>query len=194
MRNLLTTSPHRVGHARTSPWAPAPPPCCFDPPATSRGGHPRAPRQPRHRHAGAGNVDQAVDAIVLSGGSVFGSTPPAACSGVARPGSRPLDPRRAGADRAAGDHLRSAERRRQDWNLFSPYRDLGHAAAQAASDGNFALGSVGAGTGATTATVKGGLGSASAMSRSGHMVAAIAVVNAVGSAHRRRPAFLVGPL
>jgi len=43
------------------------------------------------------------------------------------------------------------------------------------------LGTVGAGTGATTATVKGGVGSASAMTANGHMVAAIAVVNAVGS-------------
>jgi L-aminopeptidase/D-esterase-like protein len=45
----------------------------------------------------------------------------------------------------------------------------------------FELGSVGAGTGATTATVKGGLGSASAVTRHGHQVAAIVAVNAVGS-------------
>ena len=35
--------------------------------------------------------------------------------------------------------------------------------------------------GATTATVKGGLGSASAITSTGHTVAAIVVVNAVGS-------------
>ena len=46
----------------------------------------------------------------------------------------------------------------------------------------FALGSVGAGLGATTATLKGGLGSASAMTAGGITVAALAVVNAVGSA------------
>ena len=50
----------------------------------------------------------------------------------------------------------------KDWGRFSPYRDLGYAAACAVGR-DFALGSVGAGTGATTATVKGGLGSASAV-------------------------------
>ncbi|MGG2478820.1 P1 family peptidase, partial [Rhizobium sp. BR5] len=41
---------------------------------------------------------------------------------------------------------------------------------------------VGAGTGATTATFKGGLGSASAVSSGGYKVAAIVAVNALGSA------------
>jgi L-aminopeptidase/D-esterase-like protein len=40
---------------------------------------------------------------------------------------------------------------------------------------------VGAGTGATTAHVKGGLGSASAMTPGGHVVGALVAVNAVGS-------------
>jgi L-aminopeptidase/D-esterase-like protein len=69
----------------------------------------------------------------------------------------------------------------KDWGVFSPYRDLGHAAARAAAAGPFALGTVGAGTGATTATFKGGLGSASTTLSSGHGVAALAVVNAIGS-------------
>ena len=68
----------------------------------------------------------------------------------------------------------------KSWGRFSPYRDLGYAAAAAAST-DFALGSVGAGLGATTANLKGGLGSASAMTPDGVKVAAIAVVNAVGS-------------
>ena len=67
-----------------------------------------------------------------------------------------------------------------EWGRFAPYRDLGYAAACAVAQ-DFALGSVGAGMGATTATAKGGLGSASTVTRSGHSVAAIAVVNAVGS-------------
>ena len=66
------------------------------------------------------------------------------------------------------------------WGRFPPYRDLGYAAARAAS-GDFALGSVGAGLGATTANFKGGLGSASAQTDGGVMVGALAVVNAVGS-------------
>lgn len=67
------------------------------------------------------------------------------------------------------------------WGRFPPYRDLGYTAAAAATDGPFALGSVGAGFGATTANFKGGLGSASAVTTSGVRVAAIASVNAVGS-------------
>jgi L-aminopeptidase/D-esterase-like protein len=66
------------------------------------------------------------------------------------------------------------------WGRFPPYRDLAYAAATAAGT-DFALGSVGAGLGATTANFKGGLGSASAQTEGGVMVAALAVVNAVGS-------------
>ena len=69
----------------------------------------------------------------------------------------------------------------KDWGIFSPYRDLGYAAAQAARPGAFALGTVGAGTGATVPGLKGGLGSASAVTRQGHVVAALVAVNAVGS-------------
>jgi L-aminopeptidase/D-esterase-like protein len=69
----------------------------------------------------------------------------------------------------------------KNWGRFSPYRDLGYAAACAVGQ-EFALGSVGGGAGATTATVKGGLGSASTLTSRGHTVAAIVVVNAVGSA------------
>jgi len=66
------------------------------------------------------------------------------------------------------------------WGRFSPYRDLGYAAA-AAAGADFALGSVGAGLGATTANFKGGLGSASAATPAGVKVAALAVVNAIGT-------------
>jgi L-aminopeptidase/D-esterase-like protein len=68
----------------------------------------------------------------------------------------------------------------KSWGRFAPYRDLGYAAAAAAA-ADFALGSAGAGFGATTANLKGGLGSASAVTSDGVKVAAIAVVNAVGS-------------
>jgi len=69
----------------------------------------------------------------------------------------------------------------KDWGLHSPYRDMGYQAFVAASKGAFSLGSVGAGTGATTATVKGGLGSASAISSAGHRIAALVAVNALGT-------------
>ena len=66
------------------------------------------------------------------------------------------------------------------WGRFAPYRDLGYRRRQRGRD-SFALGSVGAGLGATTANFKGGLGSASAATPGGVKVAALAVVNAVGS-------------
>jgi L-aminopeptidase/D-esterase-like protein len=74
----------------------------------------------------------------------------------------------------------------KNWGRFSPYRELGYDAARAAAagalmGGPMALGSVGAGTGATTATIKGGIGAAGAVTASGHTVLAIAVVNAIGS-------------
>jgi D-aminopeptidase len=63
-----------------------------------------------------------------------------------------------------------------------PYWELGWQATEAATRDPFALGTVGGGYGATTATLKGGLGSASAITPSGFTVGAIVVVNAVGSA------------
>ena len=68
----------------------------------------------------------------------------------------------------------------KDWGRFPPYRELGYAAAAPRAT-DFALGSVGAGTGATTVNCKGGIGSASAQSPDGHIVGALAAVNAAGS-------------
>ena len=68
----------------------------------------------------------------------------------------------------------------KNWGRYPPYRELGYEAAKSAS-AEFALGSAGAGLGATTATLKGGVGSASAATRDGVSVGALAVVNAVGS-------------
>src|SRR3979411_3513974 len=62
-----------------------------------------------------------------------------------------------------------------------PYWDLGRDAALAAA-AEFALGTVGAGVGATTVNLKGGLGSASTRTVQGFTVGALAAVNAVGSA------------
>jgi L-aminopeptidase/D-esterase-like protein len=123
-----------------------------------------------------------VDAIVLSGGSTFGLDAAGGVQAALREDGRgilfggiriPLAPQAILFDLLNGGN--------KDWGRFSPYRDLGYAAARAAAPGVFALGSVGAGTGATTATVKGGLGSASVVTALGHRVAAIVAVNAVGS-------------
>ncbi|EHM01958.1 peptidase family T4 [Acetobacteraceae bacterium AT-5844] len=123
-----------------------------------------------------------VDAIVLSGGSTFGLDAAGGVQAALREDGRgtlfggiaiPLAPQAILFDLLNGGN--------KDWERFSPYRSLGYDAARAARPGVFELGSVGAGTGATTATVKGGIGSASALTRHGHRVAAIVAVNAVGS-------------
>lgn len=124
---------------------------------------------------------QAVDALVLSGGSAFGL---AAASGVADALAE------AGRGLAVGsvrvpivpgailfDLLNGG---RKDWAV-NPYPALGRAALAAAA-ASFALGSTGAGTGATVAGLKGGIGSASVRVPGGPMVGALAAVNAVGSA------------
>jgi D-aminopeptidase len=69
----------------------------------------------------------------------------------------------------------------KNWGRYPPYRELGHEAS-AKAGGDFALGSVGAGMGATTQNLKGGVGSASSATPAGHVVGALAVVNAVGRA------------
>lgn len=61
-----------------------------------------------------------------------------------------------------------------------PYRKLGRAAAEAASD-HFALGNAGAGFGARAGIVNGGLGSASCVSGDGAIIGALFAVNAFGS-------------
>lgn len=126
---------------------------------------------------------ESVDAFVLSGGSAFGLDAAGGVQAGLREIGRgfpvgdvrvPIVPQAILMDLLNGGN--------KDWGLHSPYRDMGYAAFKAAAKGKFALGSVGAGTGATTATVKGGLGSASAITSGGHRVAAIAAVNAMGSA------------
>lgn len=123
---------------------------------------------------------QEVDALVLSGGSAFGLD---AASGVA-------DGLRAqGRGFAVGgqrvpivpgailfDLLNGGDK---DW-AENPYKALGVEALDQASE-VFALGSKGAGTGATTAGLKGGLGSASVVLESGITVGALVAVNALGS-------------
>ncbi|PWG18651.1 P1 family peptidase [Salibaculum griseiflavum] len=122
-----------------------------------------------------------VDALVLSGGSAFGL---AAADGVMTglramgrgfavgPHRVPIVPAAILFDlMAGGDH---------GWQ-DTPYPTLGRTALDTAS-ADFNLGSIGAGTGCTTSTFKGGLGSASAILDNGHTVGALVAVNALGSA------------
>lgn len=126
---------------------------------------------------------QTVDAFVLSGGSAFGLDAAGGVQAGLREIGRgfqvgtvkvPIVPQAILMDLLNGGN--------KDWGLHSPYRDMGYDAFKAAKKGEFALGTVGAGTGATTATLKGGIGSASATTPSGHAIAALLAVNAMGSA------------
>ncbi|MGB5559943.1 MAG: P1 family peptidase [Paracoccaceae bacterium] len=127
------------------------------------------------------NLVQQVDALVLSGGSALGLS---AASGVAdalRRAGRGFD---VGGQRVPivpaailFDLLNGGEKA---W-AENPYPALGRRALGVAGV-EFALGTAGAGTGATTANCKGGLGSASLVLPSGVTVGALVAVNALGSA------------
>lgn len=182
-RNLLTdVAGIRVGHAEDLALGSGVTAIMFDRPAVASvsvlGGGPGG----RDTHMLAPEMTvEAVDAIVLSGGSGFGLDAAGGVQAALREQGRgyavggtrvPIVSQATIFDLANGGN--------KDWGRFAPYLDLGYAAACSVRE-DFALGSVGAGTGATTATVKGGLGSSSAMTQGGHTVAAIVVVNAVGS-------------
>jgi len=133
----------------------------------------------------AENLVDAVDAVVLSGGSVYGL---AAADGVAAwLGARgrgfvvssdpavppsPVIPAAILFDLAnSGD---------KTWGEEPPYRELGRRAVAAAAD-TFGLGTVGAGYGARAGGLKGGTGSASVVAADGCTVGAVVAVNAWGS-------------
>lgn len=184
-RNLITDVPGlRVGHASDLRIASGVTAILFDAPAVAsvdvRGGGP-----------GTRETDlldpertvERIDALVLSGGSAFGLD---AASGVtawlAQAGRGfPVGPMRVPIVPGAilFDLLNGGDKA---WGRYPPYRELGFAAAEAAA-ADFCLGSVGAGTGARTANLKGGIGSASApVPGTGCQVGALAAVNAFGRA------------
>lgn len=131
------------------------------------------------------NLVDAVDALVLSGGSVYGL---AAADGVAAamgaegrgfglidlPGvpRSPVIPAAILYDLANGGS--------KAWNDAPPYNALGRR-AYAARGKTTPLGNVGAGLGAVAGALKGGQGSASIVSQEGFTVAALACVNCWGS-------------
>lgn len=188
LRNLITdVAGVRVGHATDLDLASGVTAVLFDRPASVSvavlGGAP-----------GGRDTDMlspcatmpTIDGVVLSGGSVFGLDAPGGAQAALREAGRGFTLGGTPVPLVSGailfDLLNGGNK---GWGRHAPYRDLGYAAARVAlaadGAGDFALGTVGAGTGATTATVKGGLGSASAVSRSGAMVGALVAVNAMGS-------------
>ncbi|MVT49273.1 peptidase T4 [Bradyrhizobium yuanmingense] len=184
MKNLLTDiAGIRVGHAEDSKVGSGATAIIFDSPAIAaidvRGGGPGTREDALLDLA---NTVERVDAIALSGGSAFGLDTGGGVQAWLAEQGRGHRVREALIPIVPGailfDLLNGGDKA---WGRFSPYRDLGYAAATAATSADFALGSAGAGFGATTATFKGGLGSASAVTPSGIKVAAIVAVNAVGS-------------
>lgn len=127
------------------------------------------------------NTVETVHALVLSGGSAFGLDAASGVQAALREqgvgfevaGFRvPIVPAAILFDLANGGD--------KDWGRYPPYRELGYEAAQnAASD--FAIGTAGAGMGALTAGLKGGLGSASTVLESGVTIGALVAANPVGS-------------
>ncbi|MBP1875307.1 L-aminopeptidase/D-esterase-like protein [Ensifer adhaerens] len=128
------------------------------------------------------NTVQTVDAIILSGGSAFGLDAASGAQAALREMGRgfAVGPHRVPIVPSAilFDLINGGEK---DWGRFPPYRDLGYEAVRKAGLG-FSTGSAGAGTGALTATFKGGLGSASIVLPNGITVGALVAVNALGSA------------
>jgi len=135
---------------------------------------------------------QEIDAITLSGGSAFGLD---AASGVAdalRAAGRGFDVGGQKVPIVCGaiifDLLNGGEK---DWTE-NPYKNLG-AQAMAQAVPQCALGTVGAGVGATTAHLKGGLGTASLVLDSGITVGALVVVNPVGDVTGPKGQFWASP-
>jgi D-aminopeptidase len=183
MRNLITDVPGlKVGHAEDPRLGSGATAIVFDQPTVGsvdvRGGGPGTRETALLDPA---QTVEGIDAITLAGGSAFGLD---AASGVqawlkeqgrgfAVGAARvPIVPAAILFDLNNGGD--------KEWGRFPPYRELGYAAAAAAA-ADFGLGSVGAGTGATTVNCKGGVGSAAAQSADGAIVGALAVVNAAGS-------------
>ncbi|MBX3529822.1 MAG: P1 family peptidase [Rhizobiaceae bacterium] len=135
-----------------------------------------------------------VHAVVLSGGSAFGLDAASGVQAWLRERGRgfavrghvvPIVPAAVLLDLPNGGD--------KDWGLYPPYREMGYAACDVAA-AEFALGTAGAGHGALTAGLKGGLGSASAILPCGATVAALAAVNPAGSVTiGRGPHFWAAP-
>ncbi|HXY90154.1 MAG TPA: P1 family peptidase [Xanthobacteraceae bacterium] len=121
-----------------------------------------------------------VDAFALSGGSAFGLETGAGVAAYLAEQGRGFAVRTARIPIVPGailfDLLNGGDKA---WGRYPPYRELGYEAAKSAAI-DFALGSVGAGAGASTQNLQGGVGSASARTENGAIVGALAAVNTAG--------------
>ncbi|MEJ2626878.1 MAG: P1 family peptidase [Pseudolabrys sp.] len=182
-RNLITdVLGLRVGHADDARLGSGSTVVVFDKPVVAsidvRGGGPGTRESALLDPA---QTVEGIDAIVISGGSAFGLDAASGVQAYMREQGRgfaigdarvPIIPAAILFDLLAGGN--------KDWGRYPPYREFGYAAAKAAAM-DFALGSVGAGMGATTVSLKAGVGSASATTASGVTVGALVAVNAAGT-------------
>jgi L-aminopeptidase/D-esterase-like protein len=182
--NLITDVPGlAVGNAEDAPAASGVTAVIFDEPATASiailGGAPGV------RDAALLEPEmtvERVDALVLSGGSVYGLDAMGGALAFLREQGRVFAIGDARAPIVPGailfDLLNGGDK---NWGRKPPYWDLGYEAATKAAR-FFSLGSAGAGLGANTANLKGGLGSTSAITSNGYWVGALVAVNSVGQA------------
>lgn len=183
LRNLITDIPGvRVGHAGDATLGSGSTAVVFDAPAVGsvdvRGGGPGTRETALLDPA---QTVEGIDAIVISGGSAFGLDAASGVQAYMREQGRGFAIREARVPIVPGailfDLLAGGNK---DWGRYPPYREFGYEAARNAG-ANFALGSAGAGLGATTVNLKAGLGSASAVTPGGITVGAIVAVNAAGT-------------
>src|SRR5215475_4324432 len=162
MRNLITDVPGlRVGHAPDVRRASGTTAIVFDAPAVAavdvRGG---APGTRETDLLDAGTLVEHIDALALSGGSAFGLDAASGVQAWLREQGRGFRVREARVPIVSGavlfDLLAGGDK---NWGRYPPYRELGYEATRTAGH-DFALGSAGAGLGATTVNLKGGIGSA----------------------------------
>lgn len=186
MRNCLTDiSGLRVGHAHDETLRSGVTAVIFDRPAIAAasllGG---APAVRDTALLALENAVERIDAIVLSGGSVYGLD---ATSGLhaawrADGWGLPANPRPVNVPVVVQASLFDLTNGgAKDWTGPSPYLALGEHAVRNLTADRSPLGSVGAGFGATTADLRGGVGAASSLTPQGHTIAAMVAVNAVGS-------------
>lgn len=122
---------------------------------------------------------EGIDALFLSGGSAFGLDAGSGVMDGLRRMGRGFRVEQATIPIVPGailfDLINGGDKTWAD----NPYRRLGEAALAAAAE-DFALGTAGAGTGALTANLKGGLGSASIVLENGITVGALVAANPTG--------------
>jgi len=182
--NLITDVPGvAVGHAHDASLASGVTALVFDEPAVAsiaiHGGAPgvrdTALLEPEM------TVDR-IDALALSGGSIFGLDAMGGVAAFLREKGRGFAIRDVRVPIVPGailfDLLNGGDK---NWGRRPPYWELGFAAAEGAA-ARFGLGSVGAGFGANVANLKGGLGSASALTSNGYRLGALVAVNSLGQA------------